>query len=45
MIFLPYDIQASIAHVRMLEKIEVLSSEEVGKIILGLHDIENLLKE
>ena len=45
MIFLPYDIQASIAHVKMLEKIEVLSSEEVGKIILGLHEIENLLEK
>lgn len=45
MIFLPYDIEASLAHAKMLERIGILTSEEVGKVILGLHEIESLLKE
>lgn len=34
-----YDIQASIAHAKMLHKIEILSNEELQKLITGLEEL------
>jgi argininosuccinate lyase len=41
-VFLPYDIQASKAHVKMLESIELLTKEEAAKLIEGLNKIQTL---
>ena len=37
-----YDCQASIAHVKMLEKIGILSTEETDKLIMALYEIIKL---
>ncbi len=42
---LPYDLKASLAHAKMLEKISVISTGEYKKIKTALHEIKNLHKE
>lgn len=42
---IPYDIEASIAHAKMLEKIEVLTKEELTQLLDGLAEIAKLHKE
>lgn len=39
---LPYDIEASLAHAKMLKKIGVLKKEELNKLERGLNEILNL---
>ena len=41
---LPYDIQGTIAHAKMLHKIKILSSKELGILISGLDKILSLWK-
>ena len=44
-ILLPYDIQASIAHVEMLAKVKLLTKKEAGALISGLKEILALDKQ
>ena len=42
---LPFDIEASIAHAKMLKKIKVLKSLELKKLLKGLNEIKRLNKQ
>src|SRR4051812_34277970 len=39
----PYDVQASLAHAKMLAKVGLISEEELGMLQTGLHEIKVLL--
>ena len=42
---LPYDIQGTIAHAKMLHKIKILNSKELGILLNGLNKILELWKK
>jgi len=41
---LPYDIEGTMAHTKMLHKIKILSSKELGILVTGLNKILSLCK-
>ncbi len=42
---LPYDIQGTIAHAKMLHKIKILNDKELKTLLVGLNEILNLWKK